>query len=66
MARKWMILGFSAVATMLASPVFANDQSEFCSGFEEGFKSVKGDMAMVPMCPIAPITPIGSTPFEKG
>ncbi len=66
MIRRWVIFGFSAVATLLASPVLANDRDEFCSGFEEGFKSVKGDMAMVPMCPLAPITPVGSTPFREG
>lgn len=66
MARKWVIGAFSVVATMLATPVLANDQDEFCLGFEEGFKSVKGDMVMVPMCPIPPITPIGSTPFREG
>ena len=41
-------------------------QSEFCAGFEEGFKSIKGNMVIVPICPIAPITPIGSTDFREG
>ncbi len=40
--------------------------SEFCSGFEEGFKIVKGDMSITPICPIEPITPIGSTPYREG
>lgn len=47
-------------------PVFADNQSEFCIGFSEGYQSIKGDMVIVPICPIAPITPIGSTPFRKG
>lgn len=38
----------------------------FSRGFEEGFKSVKGDMIIVPICPIEPITPIGSTSFREG
>lgn len=42
------------------------DQNEFCAGFEEGYKSIKGDMVIVPICPIAPITPIGSTDFREG
>ena len=40
--------------------------SEFCDGFEEGYKAVKGDMVIVPICPVEPITPIGSTPFREG
>ena len=30
------------------------------------FKSIKGDMVIVPICPIEPITPIGSTPYREG
>jgi hypothetical protein len=41
-------------------------QDEFCAGFTEGYKSIKGDMVIVPICPIAPITPIGSTDFREG
>lgn len=40
--------------------------SAFCTGFEEGYKTVKGDMVIVPICPIEPITPINSTPFREG
>ena len=39
---------------------------EFCAGFTEGYKSIKGDMVIVPICPMAPITPIGSTDFREG
>ena len=35
-------------------------------GFSVGWKTVKGDLTIVPICPIAPITPIGSTPFREG
>ena len=41
-------------------------QREFCAGFTEGYKTVKGDMVIVPIRPIAPITPIGSTDFREG
>tara|TARA_B100000787_G_C16167013_1_gene284445 strand:- start:980 stop:1150 length:171 start_codon:yes stop_codon:yes gene_type:complete len=44
--------------------VFA--KSDFCTGFEVGYKSIKGDMVIVPICPIEPITPIGSTPYREG
>ena len=40
--------------------------SEFCDGFEEGYKTIKGDMVIVPICPIEPITPINSTEFREG
>lgn len=54
-----------ALAAQAPAPAFAQ-QDEFCAGFAEGFKSIKGDMVIVPICPIAPITPIGSTPFREG
>ena len=41
-------------------------QDEFCAGFKEGYKTVKGVMVIVPICPIPPITPIGSTDFREG
>ena len=54
-----------ACALGLASLTYAG-QDEFCAGFTEGYKSIKGDMVIVPICPIAPITPIGSTDFREG
>jgi len=49
----------------MASFTYAG-QDEFCAGFEEGYKTVKGNLVIVPICPIAPITPIGSTDFREG
>lgn len=49
----------------VASSVFAS-QEAFCAGFEQGYKSIKGDMAIVPTCPFAPTIPIGSTDFREG
>jgi hypothetical protein len=40
--------------------------SQFCDGFEEGYKTVKGELVLLPICPLEPITPIGSTPFREG
>ena len=56
---------FGAVALLTASLALAG-QEEFCAGFTEGYKSIKGEMVIVPICPIAPITPIGSTDFREG
>jgi len=54
--------------SILVSSIFtlAANASAFCDGFEEGYKTIKGDMVIVPICPIAPITPIGSTDFREG
>jgi hypothetical protein len=43
-----------------------NEQQEFCDGFAVGWKTIKGDLSIVPICPIAPITPLGSTPYREG
>ena len=50
----------------IASLALADNQSEFCAGFEFGYKLVRGNNVIVPICPIAPITPIGSTPYQEG
>ena len=43
-----------------------DEREDFCDGFQEGWKTVKGEMSVVPICPIAPITPLGSTPYREG
>ncbi len=55
-----------ALFAFWAAQTASADQAEFCAGFEEGYKSVKGDMVIVPICPIAPVTPIGSTDYREG
>lgn len=42
------------------------DRAEYCHGFTEGYKSIKGGLTLVPLCPINPITPINSTDFREG
>ncbi len=59
--RKLIVL----LVAILGTTALA-DQEAFCAGFEEGYKSIKGDMVIVPICPIAPITPIGSNDFREG
>ncbi|MGL6029146.1 MAG: hypothetical protein ACRC0M_05130 [Legionella sp.] len=51
---------------MIFSAANAYAYDEFCAGFEEGYKTIKGDMVIVPICPIEPITPINSTPYREG
>ncbi len=41
-------------------------KESFGAGFEEGYKSIKGDMVLVPLCPSPPLTPLGSTDFREG
>ena len=40
--------------------------SDFCAGFAMGYKTVKGNLVVVPVCPVAPVTPVGSTPYQEG
>lgn len=57
------ILGVFGLAVTLAASA---GQAEFCAGFSEGFKTIKGDMVLVPLCPLAPLTPLGSTDYREG
>ena len=56
----------SLVVLALTSALTFATQEEFCAGFSEGYKSIKGDMVLVPLCPLAPLTPLGSTDFREG
>lgn len=56
---------FIFLASILLSPV-ALAKSDFCKGFEVGYKSIKGDFSLVPLCPLQPLTPLGSTPYREG
>ncbi len=56
---------FGIVALAATSLAYA-DQAEFCAGFTEGYKTIKGNMVLVPLCPLAPLTPLGSTDFREG
>lgn len=53
-------------ALMAFSPSAHATQADFCAGFEEGYKAIKGNMVIVPICPIAPVTPIGSNDYREG
>ena len=54
------ILSFLAITT----PAMAD--SEFCAGFEMGYKTIKGNDVFMPPCPFEPMTPFGSTPYQEG
>lgn len=60
------IIGFLTVAAVMCAAIPSFAQSAFCAGFAEGYKSIKGEMVILPICPLEPITPIGSTPFREG
>ena len=57
------MIKYAALLLMLSVNVNA---SEFCDGFEEGYRTVKGSVGMIPMCPMPPMTPMGSTPYREG
>tara|TARA_B100000900_G_C20521060_1_gene692189 strand:- start:42 stop:260 length:219 start_codon:yes stop_codon:yes gene_type:complete len=52
------------ILTLSATSIFA--KSDFCRGFEMGYKTIKGNMVLVPLCPLAPLTPLNSTPYQEG
>lgn len=54
------------VAGITMSGYLLAGRDDFCAGFEEGYKSIKGDFVLVPLCPFAPLTPLGSTDFREG
>ena len=39
---------------------------QFRAGFKEGYRTVKGNLALLPLYPLTPLVPIGSTPFREG
>ena len=63
--KKPLSLIVASIALCVTQLSFAS-QDEFCAGFSEGYKSIKGDMVLVPMCPMAPLTPMGTTDFRQG
>ena len=42
------------------------DYEDFKRGFIEGYKTVKGDMVIIPVIPVQPITPVGSNDYREG
>ena len=63
---KHLLRSLLVFTVITASTLAFAGQDEFCAGFEEGYKSIKGDMVLVPLCPLAPLTPLGSTDFRQG
>jgi hypothetical protein len=61
-----LLKAIGTVLLFIAPYAFAGVQEEFCAGFSEGYKTVKGNMVLLPLCPLAPLTPLGSTPFREG
>ena len=55
-----------ALLSVLVLSLPARAESAFCAGFELGYKTIKGNMVLVPLCPLEPLTPLGSTPFQEG
>jgi hypothetical protein len=63
---KKALIMLTATAALSAAQLTLADQDEYCSGFEEGYKSIAGDAAATPACPASPATPAGSTDFREG
>jgi len=41
-------------------------QPQFCAGFNEGYRSIMGNLVVIPICPLSPLTPLGMTDFQNG
>ena len=63
--KKFIVIVLISYALGLASPAYAG-QNEFCAGFKEGYRSIMGNMVVLPVCPVVPVTPVGSTDFREG
>ena len=57
---------FTVTALLTLSNFAYADRAEFCAGFAEGYKSIKGNIALVPICPVKPVKPVNSTDFCEG
>ncbi len=58
-----LLLAIFISQTYIAS---ADSQSDFCAGFKEGYRMVRGDLVQVPQCPQGTQAPQGSTPYREG
>jgi hypothetical protein len=69
---KWMLFAAVLVAPLVVctlAPAHAGqeeDQSDYCKGFAEGFRSVRSIAVPLPACAPMPAVPDGSTPFREG
>lgn len=59
-------LALAALFLSTLTPHALAQKSDFCVGFSEGWKSLKGDLAMAPMCPIPTVSSIGITAYHEG
>ncbi len=64
MKKNFQTYFLTVILSCFTSSTYA--QSDFCKGFEEGWKAIKGDNVFVPFCPFEPFTPFNSTPFREG
>lgn len=68
MVRTAILVGaFAMVCVMYVTQVSASREvDEFCAGYEQGFKSVRGNRAYVGLCPIVNTYSLTYTPFQQG
>lgn len=45
---------------------FTDERQDFCAGYSEGYKAIKGDSASVPWCPPNSIIPPGGSAYRQG
>ena len=42
------------------------DPNDYREGFVQGFRAIRGDVAVLPVLPVQPVTSVGRTPFQMG
>ncbi len=57
---------FTLILLLTLSTLAYADRAAFCAGFTEGYKSIKGNISLVPICPVKPVKPVNSTDFREG
>ena len=65
MKISMMIFFLSGVSLFFSEQTLA-DRNQYCEGFSEGYKAIKGDTAAAPWCPPMPPIPPGGTAYREG
>lgn len=59
-------LAYSPPASQPKQNTHTNERNQFCAGFNEGYRSIKGSLVVAPVCPVMLVVPVGSTAFREG
>lgn len=70
MPRGPALAVLSTLATLAALATsgcaYSGPQAEFCAGFADGYKALRGGGVVLPACPAMPVLPAGASPLREG